>query len=962
MKKIVSIGIVSLLVIGGFLGIMDFTSGYANGYTTHSPIYIDGNANFTAENGVSSGTGTQSDPYIIENWDINASSANGIDIRNTTAYFIIRNCYAHDGGESYDGIYLNNVWNGRVKKTNSSNNRIGIILVDSSNNIVTNNNANSNKYYGIILYYSSRNNIFNNTASNNWFGIHLSSSSFNSIHNNSVNSNNGWGIALRDWSCSNILSKNSASNNDEGIFLDYSINNNISNNNVNSNNYEGITLYYSSYNNILNNSANSNSWNGIYLYYSDNNNISNNSASSNNDDGIRLWSSSNNGIYNNSVNSNNWVGIYLGSSNNNNIYDNSVNSNNYEGIFLYSSSYNSIFINNVSNNDYGIRLNKSSENEITDCNISNNNDGIYLSHSSNDNWVYHNNFIDNTNQAYDECTNYWDDGSKGNYWSDYTGKDANHDGIGDTPYDITGDSNQDRYPLMTPWDVPPTIISVTPQNLATNILITTNIVVIFSEPMDQIATQNAFTLETGGDPVSGTFSWNLDSDTMTFEPAKNLLGETTYWVNITTEATDLVGESLSLPWSSPFRTEKDTTSPAITDIIAIPHPQEVYDCVNISANVMDNVAIDTVWINIANPNGVTVGNFTMIHDPVNDRYYKNQTYDIIGTYQFIIWANDTSDNWNSSSGLFTMQDTTPPTTPVELIVTDIPNDEGGALNITWDANTELDLDHYTLYSNKTGSWTVANEISAGTEYYIDTGLTDGTRYYYNISASDDASNESPQSATVSGVPADDLPPATPTAIAVTSLRNGDLNITWNLNTDDTQTYSIYSNKTGTWILLVNITHPQNSYVDTGLTSGTTYYYKISAWDEVPLECAIVTIYESDTPTDHVNSTTTNSNGEYSIDVPPGTYDVKVEKSGYDTQWEKDVEVTADQTTTTDLTLPTKADILSDYWWLIPLIVIIIIIIIIATLIAKKKKPIEEDEDVEREEEKITEEVEEKENS
>jgi parallel beta-helix repeat protein len=47
----------------------------------------------------------------------------------------------------------------------------------------------------------------------------------------------------------------------------------------------------------------------------------------------------------------------------------------------------------------------------------------------------------------DEEPHAWDDGQKGNYWSDYNGIDTNNDGIGDTPY-VIDELNLDRYPLM----------------------------------------------------------------------------------------------------------------------------------------------------------------------------------------------------------------------------------------------------------------------------------------------------------------------------------------------------------------------------------------------------------------------------------------------------------------------------------------------------------------------------------
>jgi hypothetical protein len=61
-----------------------------------------------------------------------------------------------------------------------------------------------------------------------------------------------------------------------------------------------------------------------------------------------------------------------------------------------------------------------------------------------------NDFIDNATQAIDNGqNNTWDHDGKGNFWSDYTGIDANVDGIGDTPYTILP-NGVDIYPLMAP--------------------------------------------------------------------------------------------------------------------------------------------------------------------------------------------------------------------------------------------------------------------------------------------------------------------------------------------------------------------------------------------------------------------------------------------------------------------------------------------------------------------------------
>lgn len=95
----------------------------------------------------------------------------------------------------------------------------------------------------------------------------------------------------------------------------------------------------------------------------------------------------------------------------------------------------------------GVILFDSNNNEISDCKISGGAYGIALENSNN-NKIHHNSIYQNdVNAKVISGVNQWDDGSAGNYWDDYTGKDLNKDGIGDSSYNINS-NNVDRYPLM----------------------------------------------------------------------------------------------------------------------------------------------------------------------------------------------------------------------------------------------------------------------------------------------------------------------------------------------------------------------------------------------------------------------------------------------------------------------------------------------------------------------------------
>jgi parallel beta-helix repeat protein len=109
----------------------------------------------------------------------------------------------------------------------------------------------------------------------------------------------------------------------------------------------------------------------------------------------------------------------------------------------------------IQNGSAGIEIYESAESTITRNTIRNFTWGIIIEWDSADNKIYHNDFVDNLYfhvSSIDGGTNEWSYGQPpgGNYWDDYTGVDTNGDGIGESPYDIFGNDDEDAYPFVTP--------------------------------------------------------------------------------------------------------------------------------------------------------------------------------------------------------------------------------------------------------------------------------------------------------------------------------------------------------------------------------------------------------------------------------------------------------------------------------------------------------------------------------
>ncbi len=195
--------LLSVVIFAMIIGPVSIVFGVPRG-----PISITSDSGFTSANGVSDGAGTEASPYIIENWDITLTSSDsqpGIRIRNTTKYFIVRNCTVVDGAVPNEmGIHLDNVSNGTVDGCTLDNNRRAHIRVEDCDYVTISDNVctdGENNPIGVYCTGTDNSVISGNSVSGTHTGMYFSSSTYNYIFNNTSNWNNSIGMQFRYGAC-----------------------------------------------------------------------------------------------------------------------------------------------------------------------------------------------------------------------------------------------------------------------------------------------------------------------------------------------------------------------------------------------------------------------------------------------------------------------------------------------------------------------------------------------------------------------------------------------------------------------------------------------------------------------------------------------------------------------------------------------------------------------------------------
>ena len=201
------------------------------------PILITADDEFTPENGVTGGSGTVDDPYMIEGWYI-ADWGNLIEISGTTAYFVISNVELNGmGGMDTHGIHLVNLTNGAVQNADIYMTYYGIYVAGSTNVMVCDSYLISN-YFGVLFYNDFGCSAEGCYVQNYWGGIEAHQSAMITVTDNYVIYHD-YGIYFAG-STGGTIVMNTVMSNSHGVYLLDTTGVTVNSNNIMYNyNYQG---------------------------------------------------------------------------------------------------------------------------------------------------------------------------------------------------------------------------------------------------------------------------------------------------------------------------------------------------------------------------------------------------------------------------------------------------------------------------------------------------------------------------------------------------------------------------------------------------------------------------------------------------------------------------------------------------------------------------------------------------
>ncbi|MCK5415333.1 MAG: hypothetical protein KAJ35_08120, partial [Thermoplasmata archaeon] len=241
-------------------------------------------------------------------------------------------------------------------------------------------------------------------------------------------------------------------------------------------------------------------------------------------------------------------------------------------------------------------------------------------------------------------------------------------------------------------------------------------------------------------------------------------------------------------------------------------------------------------------------------------YHSNQPIESFHSIQASasvdgFWAESRTnlDMSVSRTELFDVQDIWAPGSPINVRVVDIPDED--AIEVTWFPPSDVDTEDVTLYWRANGEWEELVTLPFTTTIHkITSGLIHGVTYEFRLTAWDNERLESLPTPISRVTHVDGVTPPAPLNLLASNITAFSCELDWTAVPDeDLNGYHVYINETGVgpsgpWIKVSPLNGvSSNLFQVNGLISETTYFFAVSAFDEVPNESPHSPTIKVDTP-------------------------------------------------------------------------------------------------------------------
>lgn len=151
------------------------------------------------------------------------------------------------------------------------------------------------------------------------------------------------------------------------------------------------------------------------------------------------------------------------------------------------------------------------------------------------------------------------------------------------------------------------------------------------------------------------------------------------------------------------------------------------------------------------------------------------------------------------------------------------------IDLYWQDNTNNETGFFIERSNDNVTFAGLTTTGANTTTYSDRGLSSGSTYYYRVRAVGFGLTSGIAGPT--GTMTYFTPPAAPTNLSILSRTTNRIDIGWTDNSNNETGFYLYSSTAGvTYDLISTENAGITLYAHKDLTSGTTYYYKVNAFN------------------------------------------------------------------------------------------------------------------------------------